>query len=82
MTHPITPVHMKTPALFAQAVNTAYGRVVLDKWSELDPTLAEKQINAAAGVAVFRKSGPLDRGITDTHWSPDGIALAMGLFVS
>jgi hypothetical protein len=73
---------MKSPQVFADAINTSYGRTVLDKWSILDPHLAEKQINAAAGVAVFHKSGPLDRGITDTHWSPDGIALAMGLFVS
>lgn len=82
MAHPITPAHMKSPHLMAATVNAAYGHTVLDKWSLLDPGLAERQMNAAAGVAGFRKNGPLDRGINDPLWSPDGLALALGLVVS
>lgn len=83
MAHPITTNHMKSPALLADAVNTFYGQIVVDKWGLLDPTLAEKQINAKVGAPVpFRQHGPLDRGITDPHWSPDGLATAMGLTVS
>ncbi len=82
MAHPITANHMKSPALAAAAVNASYGRVVLDKFSLLDPTLAENQLNAAAGANNFRKLGPLSRGINDPQWSPDGLAVAMGLTVS
>jgi hypothetical protein len=74
---------MKTPELLASTVNAAYGKVVVDKWGLLDPLLAERQINAQVGAPFpFRQHGPLDRGITDPHWSPDGLAQAMGLVVS
>jgi hypothetical protein len=83
MAHPVTPNHMKSPALMAATVNTAAGHTVLDnRFSLLDPTLAEKQLNAFSGVNAFRKTGPLDRGINDPHWTPDGLALACGLIVS
>ena len=83
MAHPITHIHMKTPYLMAAAINAYYGKTVVDKWGLLDPTLAEKQINAQVGAPhPFRLNGPLDRGINDPHWSPDGLALAMGLAVS
>jgi hypothetical protein len=73
---------MKSPTLMAATVNAAYGHTVLDRFSLLDPALAEKQMNVASGVTSFRKNGPLDRGITDPHWSPDGLAWALGLIVS
>ena len=70
---------MKSPSHMAQAVNDYYGSTVITKFGVLDPTLAEKQINAAAGATNFRKTGPLDRGLTDPKWSPDGLSHAMGL---
>jgi hypothetical protein len=82
MAHPVTPNHMKSPALLAAAVNTAAGHVVVDRYGLLDPALAEKQLNGYSGVNAFRKLGPLDRGINDPHWTPDGLAVACGLPVS
>lgn len=83
MAHPITPNHMKSPELAAAAINASYGRTVVDKWGILDSGLAEKQINAAVtGTKPFRNPGPLNRGILDPSWSPDGLATAMGLTVS
>ena len=70
---------MKSPAAITVAVNSFYGSTILNKFSELDQALAEKQINAAAAATNFRHSGPLDRGINDPHWSPDGLSHAMGL---
>ena len=70
---------MKSPAAITAAVNSFYGSTILNKFSELDQALAEKQINAAAAATNFRHSGPLDRGINDPHWSPDGLSHAMGL---
>jgi hypothetical protein len=70
---------MKSSAAITAAVNSFYGSTVLNKFSELDPALAEKQINTAAGATNFRHSGPLDRGINDPHWSPDALSHAMGL---
>lgn len=82
MAHPVTPNHMKSPTLLAATVNTLYGSTVVDRYGLLDPTLAEKQINAKVGTKAFRKNGPLDRGITDPKWAPDELAIAMGLVVS
>jgi hypothetical protein len=56
--------------------------VVLDKWSALDPALAERQLNAYSGINAFRKTGPLDRGLNDPHWTPDALAAACGLPIS
>jgi hypothetical protein len=74
---------MKNPALLAATVNAFYGTVVVDKYGALDPALAERQLNAKIGASKpFRHSGPLDRGINDPHWSPDDLAIALGLGVS
>jgi hypothetical protein len=81
-THPITKTHMKSPALLQQTVNAAAGKIVVDNWGLLDPTLAEKQLNAFSGFKGFRHSGPLDRGINDPSWDPDGFAHACGLSTS
>ena len=74
---------LKSPATLQQAVNASYGTTVVTNFGLLDPTLAEKQINAAlAGAskpAAFHVNGPKDRGITDPHWTPDGLSHAMGL---
>jgi hypothetical protein len=79
MAHPLDPHKAKSPLAIMQAVNAQAGSVILDKWSVLDPTRAEKQLNAYSGLNAFRKLSPLDRGITDPHWSPDGLAAACGL---
>jgi hypothetical protein len=80
--HPITRDHMKSPVLLQQTVNAAAGKIVVDKWGLLDPTLAEKQLNGFSGFKGFRASGPLDRGITDPGWTPDQFAHACGLSTS
>jgi hypothetical protein len=80
--HPITRDHMKSPVLLQQTVNAAAGKIVVDNWGLLDPTLAEKQLNAFSGFKGFRAAGPLDRGITDPGWTPDQFAHACGLSTS
>ena len=70
---------MMSPGAVALQVNTVYGTTVIDKFGILDPTRAEKQLNAKLGTSVFHKNGPLDRGINDPHWTPDGLAAALGI---
>lgn len=80
--HVFTKWSILSTDLFYQQVNDAFGRVVVDQAGFLDPILAAKQINAAVGTDVFYANGPLDRGITDPHWSPDELAADMGLETS
>ena len=61
-------------------INTAAGSTIVTNFGRLDPTLAEKQINAWVGSPiVFHENGPLSRGVTDPGWSPPALGTALGI---
>jgi hypothetical protein len=80
MTSVVTQWSILDLDLLYTKINTAAGSTIVTNFGRLDPTLAEKQINAWHGSPeVFRENGPLSKGVTDPGWSPPALGTALGI---